>query len=329
MRTPAERPWNGRPDGALDGAPDRAAVVRLMTRADLPAVVALDRKHTGRERAEFYGAKVAACVAEPGINTSLIADIEGLPVGFLFGQLFFGEFGIPATRAVLDALGINPAFRGLGVATALLEQYLKNLTALRVEAIDTLVDWHRLDLLGFFKANGFQPSRAVDLEWDTVKYPFAARASETRIRAAAADDVTAVVAIGEESGLPPRSRYFVDKLAAVARDPARNLFVVAEHSGEVAGFMVGSLYRGEFGIDEPRGVIDVFAVKEARQHEGIASAVMAFLLARVRKLGVRRMETLVRWNNWPLLQFLEYTGFRPSARLNLERRLGPDAGGSG
>ena len=75
------------------------------------------------------------------------------------------------------------------------------------------------------------------------------------------------------------------------------------------------------GLEEQRGVIDVFAVKESRQHQGIGSAIIANLLARVKKLGVRRMETMVRWNNWQLLQFLEYVGFRPSTRLNLERRL--------
>ena len=42
------------------------------------------------------------------------------------------------------------ALAKLGVASALLEQYRKNLAALRVEAIDTLVEWDRFGLLAFF-----------------------------------------------------------------------------------------------------------------------------------------------------------------------------------
>jgi GNAT superfamily N-acetyltransferase len=311
------------PQAVEDPGREAATPVRLMTEADLPAVIALDRKHTGRERIEFYRSKFAACVDEPGITTSLIAESDGLPVGFLFGQVFFGEFGIARTRAVLDAIGVHPDFRGRGIGAALVEQYRRNLSGLRVEAIDTLVEWERLDLLAFFRALGFRPSRAVDLVWDTAAYPFKGKMGAVTIRSAADQDLPAVIAIGEESGLPPQSRYFVTKLAAARKHPARNLFIVAESAGAVQGFMLGSLYRGEFGIDEPRGVIDVLAVRESRQHQGIGSAIMAFLLERVRKLNVRHMETLSRWNNWPLLQFYEYVGFRPSSRFNLEWRLEP------
>lgn len=325
MRAPTSNPWR---DPADDLAGESEFRVRLMTEGDLPAVIGMDRKHTHRERTEFYRGKFAACVSEPGINTSLIAESDGLPVGFLFGQVFFGEFGIPVTRAVLDAIGVLPDFRARGVAKALVEQYRKNLSGLRVEAIDTLVEWNRFDLLGFFNALGFRPSRGVDLVWDTAKYPFAGKASETKIRGATVADLPAVAAIGEETGLPPQPHYFSAKLAAAHGNAAKNLFIVAELDGAVAAFMIGSLYQGEFGIDEPRGVIDVLAVQESRQHMGIGSAVIAFLLARVRKLNVQHMETLVRWNNWPLLEFYEYVGFRPSSRLNLEWQLNGEATGS-
>ncbi len=323
MRAYAPNSWSESED--LSSGSD--FLVRLMTKADLPAVIAIDRKYTHRERTAFYRGKFAACVGEPGINTSLIAETDGLPVGFLFGQVFFGEFGIPVTRAVLDAIGVLPDFRAHGVAKTLVEQYRKNVSGLRVDAIDTLVEWNRFDLLEFFNALGFRPARGVDLVWDTVKYPFAGKTSEAKIRRAKALDMPAVVAIGEEAGLTPQSRYFAAKLAASQNNPAKNLFIVAELDDAVSAFMIGSLYEGEFGIDEPRGVIDVFAVQESRQHNGIGSAIIASLLGRIRKLNIRHMETLVRWNNWPLQEFYEYVGFRPSSRLNMELHLNPDPAG--
>ncbi len=307
-----------KPDSAQEAEAAVAFNVRLMEPGDLPAVVAIDKKHSRRERRDFIAQKYDACVHAPGINTSLLVEADHTPVGFLFGQLFFGEFGIPATRAVLDTIGVQPGFARSGVGRALISQYRMNLQALRVGTIGTLVDWQRGDLIAFFRSMGFRPSRSTDLVWDTQRYRFAGTESAVRVRRATEQDLAVITAIGEESGLPSQSKYFATKLAAAKSDPANNLFIVAGTGKEAMGFMVGSLFRGEFGIDETRGVIDVIAVKEAHQHQGVASAIVANLLQRVRALNVGQMETLVRWNNWPLLRFLEYVGFRPSTRLSLE-----------
>ncbi len=292
--------------------------VRLMVPGDLPAVVAIDKKHSRRDRSAFLREKFDACIRDPGINTSLIAESDGIAVGCLFGRLFFGEFGIPSTRAVLDTIGVHPAFGHKGVGHALIAQYAKNLQGLRVRAIDTLVDWERGELIEFFRAVGFKPSRTIDLEWDTDRYRFTAPVSGIRVHRAQESDLPLAVAIGAESGMPAQAKYFATKLASAQANPDKNLFVVAQEGNVVQGIMLGSLFRGEFGIDETRGVIDILGVKEAYQHQGVASAIIINLLERVRHLNVSKMETLVRWNNWPLLRFFDYVGFRPSTRLSLE-----------
>lgn len=296
-------------------------LIRLMSEADLPTVIALDAKQTGREREAYYREKFAACIREPGINTSLVAETDGFPIGFLFGRLFFGEFGIPATRAVLDTFGVHPGFRGKGAARALLSQYGKNMEALRVEAIDTLVDWDRFDLLGFFEAMGFRPSRDVDLVWDIERYPFGGRASPVSVRAAEEADLPTITAIDREMLAKGRPTYFAAKWKAGRQRPQQTLFLLAELRGEPAGYLVASLYQGEFGIDVTRGVIDSFGVGERFQHRGVASGLLEHLLAWLKERGVTQMETLCRWNDWELLRFFEYAGFRPSARLNLEWRF--------
>ena len=301
-----------------EGAPR----IRLMGEADLPAILSIDRTGDRDGRRVFYERKIAACLREPGLNTSLVAELDGAPAGFLLGQLYFGEFGIPAQRAVLDTLAVHPEFRRRGVARAMVEQYRKNMTALRVEAIDTLVDWERFDLLAFFKSIGFRPSRVIDLVWNVADYPFAGKAGGAVVRPAEEKDVRAVVDIDREAGLVSRPVYFAAKFGNARNYPDKNIFVVAELDGDLAGFMVGSLYQGEFGIEVTRGVIDSFGVGESFRHAGVASAIMSFLLQRVNKLGVTQMETLCRWNNWELLRFFEYVGFRPSPRINLEWRVG-------
>jgi ribosomal protein S18 acetylase RimI-like enzyme len=313
-----ERGWQ--PEDS-EGAAETPYRIRLMSEADVDAVAALDAKETGHSRRDYYADKIARCIREPRINTSLLALQDGLPVGFLIGRLYFGEFGIPATRAVLDTLGVHPSFRRHGVAEALLQQYRKNMEGLRVEAIDTLVDWHRFDLLAFFKRAGFRPSRDVDLEWDVARYPFAGREQAVDVREAEEADLPTVAAMDQEVLGESRADYFAAKWRAVQSQRERNRFLVAELQGEPAGYMLAGLYEGEFGIEFARGVIDSLSVRERFQHRGVASGLLQHLLGWLHERKVTRMQTLCRWNDWELLRFFEYAGFRPSARINMEWRI--------
>jgi ribosomal protein S18 acetylase RimI-like enzyme len=308
------------PDEERPGEEEAPCRIRIMRESDEDAVAALDARQTGRSRRAYYAEKIARCIREPRMNTSLLAESDGAPVGFLIGRLFFGEFGIPATRAVLDTLGVHPSFRRQHIADALLAQYRKNMAALRVEAIDTLVDWDRFDLLAFFKRVGFRPSRDVDLAWDVARYPFAGKAQPVEVRLAEAADLAAVTAIDQEVLGEARTDYFAAKWRAIAAHPQQNRFLLAEQHGEPAGYLVAGLYHGEFGIQFSRGVIDTLGVRERFQHQGIASALLQHLLGWLQERGVTQMETLCRWNDWELLRFFEYVGFRPSTRINLEWR---------
>jgi ribosomal protein S18 acetylase RimI-like enzyme len=308
-------------DGQEPGGEAAPCSVRIMRESDVDAVVALDAKQTGQPRRAYYAEKIARCIREPRLNTSLLAEADGAPVGFLIGRLFFGEFGIPATRAVLDTLGVHPGFRKQGIAAALLAQYRKNMEALRVETIDTLVEWDRFDLLAFFKRTGFRPSRDVDLVWDIARYPFAARAQPVDVRPAERADLAIMTALDQVVLGECRADYFAAKWRALQTNPEQNRFLVAELHGEPAGYLVAGLYHGEFGIQVTRGVIDTLGVRERFQHQGVGSGMLQHLLGWLQERGVTQMETLCRWNDWELLRFFEYAGFRPSNRVNLEWRF--------
>ena len=53
---------------------------------------------------------------------------------------------------------------GKGVGQALLSQLLLNLQALRIERVQTQVDWAQLDLLAFLQRAGFGPAPRFCLE---------------------------------------------------------------------------------------------------------------------------------------------------------------------
>lgn len=150
-----------RDDGTL---PTDAVLVRDLRESDAGAIVKIDRASTGRLRDEYYRAKVKAALAEPMLRTSLVAEIDGHPAGFLLAKVFYGEFGHAEPVAVIDSVGVDPKMRGRHVGQALMRQLTMNLTALRVERIETQVDWDQFDLLAFLAKNGFRPAARLCLE---------------------------------------------------------------------------------------------------------------------------------------------------------------------
>jgi ribosomal protein S18 acetylase RimI-like enzyme len=140
---------------------NEACRVRSLMADDLPHVIGLDRRVTGRDRSGYYKRKAAESLQEAGIRLSLVAELDSLPVGFIMARVDYGEFGETEPEAVMDTLAVNPDFAGRGVATAMLKQLFDNLAGLRLERLRTEVEWDNLDLLGFLKQLQFQPSQRL------------------------------------------------------------------------------------------------------------------------------------------------------------------------
>jgi ribosomal protein S18 acetylase RimI-like enzyme len=137
--------------------------VRSMAEADLPAIIAIDRKlnGTGRDRTAYYKGKLAEMLNESGVRVSLVAEVDRQFAGFVMARVDYGEYGRTAQSAILDTIGVLPAFHHRGVASALISQLLLNLRSLNVETIYTRVPWNAYTLLGFFERSGFRPSQRV------------------------------------------------------------------------------------------------------------------------------------------------------------------------
>ncbi len=140
-------------------------MVRVMKEGDIQAIINIDAKVTGIKRAEYYERKVASMLDNKGsIATSLVADNDGLVIGFIMGNIYTGEFGIPQTTASLDTIGIDPDYANQGTGALLLEEFIRHVKVAGVKDIQTLVDWDNIRLLRFFNKNGFIPSRTLNLE---------------------------------------------------------------------------------------------------------------------------------------------------------------------
>ncbi|MBI4821311.1 MAG: GNAT family N-acetyltransferase [Deltaproteobacteria bacterium] len=139
-------------------------LVRVLRQDDLEDIVRIDAKASGRPRRDYYKNKVERALRDTSVQISLAAELEGRVVGFLLGSVYYGDFGQPEAVATIDAMGVAPDSGRKGVGRALFAQLARNLKAMRVERIETQVDFSSYELLSFFQRMGFMPSRRLSLE---------------------------------------------------------------------------------------------------------------------------------------------------------------------
>lgn len=145
------------PTDAGELARDRIPV-RSMREADLPVLINIDRRITGHDRTRYFERKLSEALHESDVRVSLVAELDGRPVGFIMARVDLGEFGRVEAVAVMDTIGVDPDYNGRGVGRALLSQLLANLVTLRVDKVMTEVDWGDRALMGYLERCGFRPS---------------------------------------------------------------------------------------------------------------------------------------------------------------------------
>lgn len=138
--------------------------VRTLREADLKALVAIDRRITGRDRSAYFERKLAEALHESDVRVSLVAELDGRPVGFIMARVDLGEFGRIEAAAVMDTIGVDPDYAGRGVGRALLSQLLANLATLRVDKVLTEVDWGDRELMAYLDRCGFKPSGRLSFD---------------------------------------------------------------------------------------------------------------------------------------------------------------------
>lgn len=152
------------PDGDAANALSRDRVpVRTMAEGDLARIISIDAATTGTDRGDYYRRKQHENLHQSGVRVSLVAEQDGLPVGFIMARVDYGEFGRTSPEAVMDTIAVDPGYQGQGVGQALMAKLMANLGVLQVETVRTEVDWDDTGLIGYFSAVGFEPAQRIAL----------------------------------------------------------------------------------------------------------------------------------------------------------------------
>ena len=158
---PSEIDYSARAGNDYEQLARDSADLRSMTLDDLPAIVRIDRRLTGRDRGDYMRAQLAEAMDDSAIRVSLAARHDDMLVGFLMARTDLGDFGRTEPVAVIDTIGVDPDYAHHGVGHALLSQLVVNLGALRVERVETIIAPQDLPLLAFLYGCGFAPSQRL------------------------------------------------------------------------------------------------------------------------------------------------------------------------
>jgi predicted N-acetyltransferase YhbS len=140
------------------------------------------------------------------------------------------------------------------------------------------------------------------------------------IRALRPEDVEAIVDIDAANSRPRRPQYFRSILDRPGRSPVQ-VSLAAEIDGRVVGYILASLFYGEYGIAEPVASIDAIGVRPDARRQRVAHALMEQLRSNVAAVNVTTFRTEVPWSNLALLGFFASEGFSPAQRLCLEAKV--------
>lgn len=93
--------------------------------------------------------------------------------------------------------------------------------------------------------------------------------------------------------------------------------LAADLGGELAGFLFADIRAFEFGSERCGWILEV-GVDPELARRGVASALLAEAVRRLRAAGVATVRTMVRRNDLPVLTFFRTNGFTGGPYVQLE-----------
>lgn len=94
-----------------------------------------------------------------------VAELDGHVIGFMISYILTFGFGIEKSGWIAT-LGVDPEFMGQGIGDRLARKIFKIYKEMGISRIYTSVRWDSTDLLSFFKIQGFDRSKFINLKKD-------------------------------------------------------------------------------------------------------------------------------------------------------------------
>ncbi|MEW5723362.1 MAG: GNAT family N-acetyltransferase [Thermodesulfobacteriota bacterium] len=136
--------------------------IRPVRKEDLEAVVAIQEAILQKKVAPGWVNLVKLQLTKPE-GVTFVAEREGEVIGFFFGGVKHGDFGLELSGWV-ESFGVHPKNWGQGAGRALAQAAFDRFRELGVKDVYTAVRWDFGDQTSFFKKLGFSLSDFINLK---------------------------------------------------------------------------------------------------------------------------------------------------------------------
>ena len=137
--------------------------IRPLDELDIGSLAKIDEKVTGTYKPEEWERRAIYYIRR-NPETSQVAEIDGVVVGFMLGEIRSGEFGLEEPTGWIEIMGIDPDRQGQSIGRGLAEAMFEHFKAAGAKTVRTLVSTQSEDIIKYFQALGFAPSPIQALE---------------------------------------------------------------------------------------------------------------------------------------------------------------------
>ncbi|MFQ5349275.1 MAG: GNAT family N-acetyltransferase [Thermoanaerobaculia bacterium] len=131
--------------------------IRCLEDTDLGDITGIDEKIGGSYRPQVWEQRMAY-YSRRDPDASMVAESGGRVVGFMFGEIRSGEFGMEEPTGWIEVLGVDPEARGQAVGRRLAESMMDYFESSGATAVRTMVDAEMVGIERFFESLGFEPA---------------------------------------------------------------------------------------------------------------------------------------------------------------------------
>ena len=147
--------------------------------------------------------------------------------------------------------------------------------------------------------------------------------ADVQLRSLHRDDLDRVSGIESRISGHSRKGFLEKRFGAAAGWPDGFIASAAVCDGNLAGYAIARIQKGEFGAPDAVAVLDVIGIDPDIQGTGIGKALMAEMERRMKARGIGTLRTQVDWGNPAMIRFFSSTGFLLASAQVLERDTSP------
>ena len=141
-------------------------IIRRMTRSDIDAILALDKKIGGVQGKISYRDLV---VTDPGgsLDFSFVCESQGVMVGFILARLAY--LGIPLIgTCIIGAIAVASDYQRQGIGNKMVNRVLDRCYDEGVPKARALIDLEDIELSRFSQKLSFKRSKIVNYDNDAI-----------------------------------------------------------------------------------------------------------------------------------------------------------------